>query len=45
VNYAYAGYGVDAKRWPKLAAYINRILSRPSFKGVIDKEKAALGIQ
>jgi glutathione S-transferase len=35
VNYAYAGYGVDAKRWPKLAAYINRILSRPSFKGVI----------
>jgi glutathione S-transferase len=44
-NYAYAGYGVDAKRWPKLAAYINRILSRPSFKGVIDKEKAALGIQ
>jgi len=43
VNYAFAGYGVDAKRWPKLAAYVNRILSRPSFKSVIDKEKAAFG--
>jgi len=45
VNYGFAGYGVDAKRWPKLAAYVNRILSRPSFKGVVDKEKAAFGIQ
>jgi glutathione S-transferase len=43
VNYAFAGYGVDAKRWPKLAAYVNRVLSRPSFKGVVDKEKAFLG--
>lgn len=43
VNYGFAGYGVDAKRWPKLAAYVNRVLSRPSFKNVVDKEKAFLG--
>ncbi len=44
VNYAFAGYGVDPKRWPKLAAYIERILNRPSFKGAIDKEKKAFGM-
>ena len=44
VNYAFAGYGVDAKRWPKLAAYVNRVVNRPSFKSVIDKEKAAFGV-
>jgi glutathione S-transferase len=43
VNYMFAGYGVDAKRWPKLAAYVQRVHSRPSFKKVIDKEKAFLG--
>jgi glutathione S-transferase len=43
VNYGFAGYGVDAKRWPKLAAYVNRVLSRPSFKNVVDKEKSFLG--
>ncbi len=44
VNYAFAGYGVDPKRWPKLAAYIERILNRPSYKRAIDKEKAAFGM-
>jgi glutathione S-transferase len=44
VNLMFAGYGVDAKRWPKLAAYINRIHSRPSFKSAIDQEKKAFGI-
>lgn len=43
VNYGFAGYGVDSTRWPKLAAYVNRVLSRPSFKDVVDKEKAFLG--
>jgi glutathione S-transferase len=43
VNFMLAGYSVDAKRWPKLVAYLNRIHSRPSFKAVIDKEKAAFG--
>lgn len=44
VNFMFAGYSVDPKRWPKLAAYISRIHSRPSFKSAIDKEKAAFGI-
>lgn len=45
VNLMFAGYNVDSKRWPKLAAYLSRIHSRPSFKQVIDKEKAAFGIK
>lgn len=45
VNFMFAGYTVDPKRWPKLAAYITRIHNRPSFKAVIEKEKAAFGIQ
>jgi glutathione S-transferase len=40
VNYQLAGGSVDAKRWPKLAAYLEGIHHRPSFKAVIDKEKA-----
>jgi glutathione S-transferase len=43
VNLNLAGYSVDPKRWPKLVAYLNRIHSRPSFKAVIEKEKAAFG--
>jgi|SRR5581483_5869188 len=44
VNLAHAGVGVDAKRWPKLAKYVARVHSRPSFKEYIDKERAQLGI-
>lgn len=40
VNFQLAGCRVDAKRWPKLAAYVESIHNRPSFKAVIDKEKA-----
>jgi hypothetical protein len=43
VNLQLAGYGVDAKRWPKLVAYVANVHSRPSFKAVIDKEKKAFG--
>lgn len=42
VNWAHAGETIDAKRWPKLAAYIDRILARPSFKAVIEEEQAQL---
>lgn len=38
VNFKHAGYQVDAGRWLKLAAYIGRMHSRPSFKTVIDEE-------
>jgi len=41
VNFMLAGYSVDAKRWPKLVAYLGRIHSRPSFKTAIDTEKKA----
>ena len=40
VNLAHAGVGVDAKRWPKLAAYVAAGLARPSFKACIDEETA-----
>src|ERR1700730_2485639 len=43
VNFMLAGYSVDAKRWPKLVAYLNRVHSRPSFKTAIDTEKKAFG--
>jgi glutathione S-transferase len=42
VNMMHAGVTVDAKRWPKVAAYLERILSRPSFKALIEEERAAL---
>jgi glutathione S-transferase len=41
VNFSLAGENIDASRWPNLAAYIERIWSRPSFKGCIEEEKAA----
>jgi hypothetical protein len=36
------GETVDAKRYPKLASYIATIHSRPSFKALIEEEKASL---
>jgi glutathione S-transferase len=42
VNLAHAGVKLDAKRWPKLAAYLDRIHSRPSFKGLIEEDRAGL---
>jgi glutathione S-transferase len=44
VNLRLAGYDVDSKQWPKLTAYINKVHARPSFKGVIDQEKAAFSV-
>ncbi len=40
VNFMHAGESVDASRWPRLAAYIERIHARPSFKALIEEEKA-----
>lgn len=37
-----AGESVDASRWPKLAAYAERILSRPSFKTAADEENQVI---
>jgi len=44
VNLAYAGEGVDAARWPKLARYVARVHERPSFRDLIREERASLGI-
>ncbi|HKJ23806.1 MAG TPA: glutathione S-transferase family protein [Myxococcota bacterium] len=35
----HAGLDVDAQRWPKLAAYRDRLHARPSFKACIEQEK------
>ncbi len=43
VNFKLAGCSVDTKRWPQLAAYVDRVHDRPSFKSVIEKEKAMFG--
>jgi glutathione S-transferase len=42
VNFEHAGEKVDAKRWPGLAAYVERIHSRPSFKTLIEEEQKGL---
>ncbi len=41
VNFRHAGEDVDARRWPKLRAYADRLHARPSFKSLIEAEKAA----
>jgi glutathione S-transferase len=43
VNLQHAGFGVDARRWPKLARYVAAIHARPSFKALIDEEAATFG--
>lgn len=40
VNLKHAGVGVDAKRWPKLAAFVQRMHARPSFAPLIAEETA-----
>jgi glutathione S-transferase len=39
VNLFHAGYGVDTKRWPKLAAYLAAVHERPSFRPLIAEER------
>lgn len=41
-NYALGGGEVDATRWPKLAAYVERVHARPSFKPLLDANRAAI---
>ncbi len=40
VNFMHAGESVDASRWPRLAAYVERTHARPCFKALIEEEKA-----
>ena len=43
INMLHAGEPVDAKQWPKLAAYIDRLLARPSFQNRLSVERQAVG--
>lgn len=42
LNGKYAGYEVDARRWPKLAAYIERMLAHPLYVARMEDEQAML---
>jgi len=42
VNFALAGERPDAKRWPRLAAYLERQLARPFYKPIVEGDLAAL---
>jgi glutathione S-transferase len=41
VNLGHAGESVDARRWPRLSAYLQRVHARPSFKALIEEERQA----
>jgi glutathione S-transferase len=40
VNFAIAGESVDGSRWPKLAAYVERIHGRPHYKPIVEGDLA-----
>jgi glutathione S-transferase len=42
VNMEHGGEKVDAARWPKLTDYLARIQGRPSYKAIIEEEKAMI---
>jgi glutathione S-transferase len=42
VNMQHGGETIDAARYPTLAAYVERIHARPSFKALIEEEKAMI---
>jgi glutathione S-transferase len=42
VNFRHGKGEVDAKRWPRLAAYVERIHSRPAFKGLIEEDQRGI---
>jgi glutathione S-transferase len=43
VNWAHAGERIDAAKYPRLAAYVERLHARPSFKTLIEQERQQLG--
>ncbi len=45
INASYAGYEVDASRWPALAGLIARVKELPNVKAVLEKEAKALGLE
>jgi glutathione S-transferase len=43
-NASYAGYEVDASRWPNVAGLIARVKVQPQVAAVLEKEAKALGL-
>ncbi|MBS0478071.1 MAG: glutathione S-transferase family protein [Proteobacteria bacterium] len=41
-NYAHCGVGPDPARWPRTVAYVDAILARPSFAGMIADERTMM---
>lgn len=42
INASYAGYQVDAAKWPKLAAYIERVKAHPAVAKILQFEAKAM---
>ena len=42
MNLHYGGEQVDRSRWPNLAAWVERVHARPSFKAAIEEEAGGL---
>lgn len=45
VNWQHARESIDARKYPRLASYVDRIHSRPSFKKLVEQEKKQFGIR
>lgn len=43
ITASYAQYGVDAERWPTLAAYLERVKQHPSVAKLLQAEARAMG--
>lgn len=43
VNWMHAGEQIDATRFPKMSAYVDRLHARPSFKTLIEQERKLFG--
>lgn len=43
VNFMHAGEKIDAAKYPNIAAFLDRMHSRPSFKELIEEEKQLFG--
>ncbi len=43
INAGYAGYNVDSTRWPKVAAYYNRVLAHSALQKRFDEEVNTMG--
>jgi len=44
INASYAGYEVDGARWPKVAAFIDRVRAIPQVSALLAREAKALGL-